>query len=147
MNKKVQSIEMLKKYNILHGSLETIMEKIELAKMCQQAPKSVQMDKFIASRTNLVSNPVQDLYEQIESLEIKAEMIKSEIELIDTVLDLMKIEDREILNIFFVKRPKNHVAVLCNKFQCEKSQIYRLKNRAIERFSVLMFAENANNIA
>lgn len=52
-----------------------------------------------------------------------------------------KLDDRQqlLLDRFFVHRQERHVDRLCEELHLEQAQVYRLKDQALYRFTILMY--------
>ena len=59
------------------------------------------------------------------------------IEDVETCLSFLPERERTVLWHFYVERTDDYIEVLNEKLNVERSQIYRLKDKAIERFSML----------
>lgn len=52
-----------------------------------------------------------------------------------------KLDDRQqlLLDRFFIHRQERHVDRLCDELHLEQAQVYRLKDQALYRFTILMY--------
>ena len=59
--------------------------------------------------------------------------------LVKDALDKLDEKDRLILDRFFIHRQEHHVDALCEELHLEQAQIYRLKDQALYRFTLIMY--------
>lgn len=48
-------------------------------------------------------------------------------------------EERRILEVFYISRPYNHILRLCEALSVEKSEVYRRKNAALDKFTIACY--------
>lgn len=59
--------------------------------------------------------------------------------LIKNALEKLDDRDRLLLDRFFIHRHGNHVDRLCEELHLEQAQVYRLKDQALYKFTLMMY--------
>ena len=62
--------------------------------------------------------------------------LRHQLELADECLDLLNLEDKMVLEHFYIE-PGEELAQLCDSLQVEKSSVYRRKYRALQKIGEL----------
>lgn len=109
-------------------------------------------DKFTAIRAATTdSTPVQggneNRREQIlihniatrEELKNNLEIIKQEIDITEKGLDVLTETERLILTRFYINRSKGYVERLCDELFISKTELYRQKDEALKRFTMVCY--------
>ena len=61
------------------------------------------------------------------------------LEIIDNALSALNEEERLILHRFYIDRGKNSIDLLCEELYLERSRVYKLKDRAIRHFTLVLY--------
>ena len=62
-----------------------------------------------------------------------------EITITEKGLAALSDEERRILEVFYISRPYNHILRLCEALSVEKSEVYRRKNAALDKFTIACY--------
>ena len=79
------------------------------------------------------------LCDEDEALKDKLRQTERLVACIDGVLRMMTDEDRFLLDQMFIHRKETPVDDICAELCMEKSNVYRLRKRALEKFTLAMF--------
>lgn len=60
--------------------------------------------------------------------------VSEEIKLIEKGLSNLKADELKVLEYFFIDKPSRHIDKLMDELNCEKSQVYRIKNAALTSY-------------
>lgn len=74
-----------------------------------------------------------------EKLLYRLKHITEEVNLIEAALKKLNLEERTVLEYFYIDRPSRHIDKLMDLFHYEKSQIYNLKNMALHSYVGLRY--------
>ncbi len=74
-----------------------------------------------------------------EEIEKQLRAVRFEIYHIEEVLNNLEEEERTVLTSFYISRCSNYIDKLVNSLHLEKSSIYRLKDKALERYTLLAY--------
>ena len=66
-------------------------------------------------------------------------IVKREVKIIENGLAILSGEERRILELFYIQRPTDYVIRLCDELAIEKSELYRRKDKALEKFTRACF--------
>lgn len=135
------SIQRLRDYEARKEAIESLTEQIELLE-----------DKFTAIRSATTdSTPVQggneNRREQMlihniatrEELQTNLEIAKSEVEITEKGLAALTENERKILQRFYITRSKGYVERLCDELYISKTELYRQKEDALKRFTMVCY--------
>lgn len=134
------AIEDLKKYNALKESVENIKERIEALETRFLGIKNSNTDKIpVSGRGSKWEDSMLDNIVERERLELLLKSNERLIMVIEKGLNQLTKTERLVLDRFFICRTRNHVEDLAEELRLEKSQIYRLKEEALQKFTRLMY--------
>lgn len=74
-----------------------------------------------------------------DELKANKTIAEREITVTEKGLTALTKEERRILELFYIARPYDHVSRLCEELSIEKSEVYRRKNTALDRFTVACY--------
>lgn len=114
---KKRTIDSLRRYNSLRAAKESLMLKL------------TEYDVHINPE-----NMTGRMREQLDSLNRNFTMVVLELESTETALSTLDYSDRHLLEKFYINRTPNYIRELCEYFSLETAQIYRLKEKALERY-------------
>lgn len=72
-------------------------------------------------------------------LEANREIARREVEITEKGLSALSAEERKILEGFYIKRQYSHVSRLCEALNVEKSEVYRRKDAALDKFTIACY--------
>lgn len=61
------------------------------------------------------------------------------VDVIEKGLAVLTLEERLVLEKFYINRPTMYLDRLCDELCCEQATVYRIKDRALYRFTVAMY--------
>ena len=61
------------------------------------------------------------------------------VEIVERGLSGLDDGERFVLSAFYISRPKKHVENCCEQLHLEQSQVYRMKDRALYKFTISMY--------
>jgi len=134
------AIQDLKSYIGLKASIENIKERIRSLEMRQISIKG--------SKTSSVpvygggSKWEDSMVDNIVERERLGMLLEADLVLLDIIergLKALDATERLILKTFFIDRTENHIEKIANELKIEKSQVYRLKTQALQKFTTHMY--------
>ena len=72
-------------------------------------------------------------------IENSIEITEKLVELVDNALASLSENERYILELFYINRTFDYKDRLCEKFNVEEAQVYRMKDAAIRNFTICMY--------
>ena len=60
---------------------------------------------------------------------------KKKVDAVDRALDTLNEQENYILDVFFINKTDKHVNITMEKYHIERSQVYRIKDLALEAFT------------
>ena len=61
------------------------------------------------------------------------------VEAVEHALDMLTPEEKRVLEVFYIHRVPGHVAALMEELGYEQRQIYKMKDKALYRFTLAMY--------
>ena len=141
MNWKFEAIEKLKQYEAKKQSLTSIPEEIARLESAMQSIRSATADGTPVKgggsgrEDMMLSNIVHR-----EELERSLEQAKMWVALVDAGLEILRDEERLILDRFYIHPERGNVDRLCGELGVEKSQVYARKDSALDHFTISLYA-------
>ena len=137
LNWGVFAIQRLKDYNSRLNAFDSLKEQISALEDSFEAVRSSQTDKLPIQGGN-INNREDILIDNIatrEELSINLELVNREIEITEKGLDVLSDTERQILNLFYMERPKGYIDRLCDELFISKTELYRQKDAALKKFT------------
>ena len=141
MNWQKVSIERLRAYEARLSSLTNIPEQIEALELGFTSIRSAKTDAT-AIRGGEGNKREEALIDNIvmrDELKNNLKIAEREIEITERGLAGLTDEQRTILEMFYIDRPKGHVEKLCDELFLEKSRVYALKEDALKKFTIACY--------
>ncbi|PYG88487.1 hypothetical protein LY28_01336 [Ruminiclostridium sufflavum DSM 19573] len=134
------AVQDLKKYEGLKASIYNIEERIEALEIKFEGIKVNRSDKIPAHgggskwEDYLLDNIVER-----ERLNFLLEADRKILGIIERGLQALDNTERLVLDRFFIHRRKDHIGTLIEELGVEQSQIYRIKDQALYKFTIHMY--------
>ena len=100
---------------------------------------AINEDKPIDSSNYDNQKVISDLLKKKISLETNYDLNRRRVRRIARGLAALSDDERKVLNLFYINRPRGYVDILCEELAVERSQVYRIKNRALYKFTVSQY--------
>lgn len=138
INWKKEAIEELKRLEDLKESIHHLNERIELTQNQLYNISAVQIGERVGGSGD--GDDVR-LSKMVELEELKARKLITEkrVQLLQDCLDKLSEEQRLILNRFYIRRTGDYIEELEEMLFMPRASIYREKDRALRRFTELMY--------
>lgn len=141
MDWKQAAIQRLKDYEARKKAVALLGEQIKNLEMQFASIRGAKTDgePVMGSNGNrrediLLSNIVLR-----DELKANRQIAGREIEITEKGLAALNDEERRILELFYISRPYDHVTRLCQELKVEKSEVYRRKNTALDKFTIACY--------
>lgn len=134
------AVEDLKKYASLKASTGNIEERIEVKEAQFTGVKGSKMDAAPAHgggckwEDSLLDNIVER-----ERLSLLLSANTKMVDVIERGLNALSDTERLVLDRFFIHKAKDHINSLMEELNVEKSQVYRIKDQALYKFTIHMY--------
>lgn len=140
MNWRAAAIEDLKKYHMQKESLENIPERILALEEKYQSIKSALSDSTpVQGGMSRIEDRMLDNIVERKRLKHTYRATERLVALIERGLSGLNDRERLVLDRFYVRPIKGHVSRLMDELGYEQSQVYRVKDDALYRFTVCMY--------
>lgn len=137
MNWKASAETDLRTYNFRRQSLDNIQERITALKTTQDGLRAAAADSEpVKGGTSKREDKLINCIVEIERLKINYAAANRIVKLIEKGLAGLSEEEREVVDAFYISGVDRCVDVLRERLGYEKSQIYRLRERALYKFTV-----------
>jgi hypothetical protein len=140
VNWQKEAINDLRAYASRVRALENMKERISLLESKYKTVRSAMGDTDAvkgggSKQEELLINNIAERERLKLNMRATAELVK----LTRKGLDNLTERQIQILNSFYIEHYPGHVERLCEEFHVEQSQIYRLKDEALYRFTLGMY--------
>lgn len=130
----------LKKYRAMSESLTNIPERIRALESRFKSIKSGSSDSTpVQGGGNKAEGAIIDNIVERERLKWLYYADRRLVRLIERGLSALSQEERLVIDLFYIDRPKNYMEELMAQLGYEKTQIYRIKDAALYKFTVTMY--------
>lgn len=137
MNWKASAESDLRTYNYRRQSLESIQERITALKATQDGLRAAASDSEpVKGGTSRHEDKLINCIVEIERLKINYAAANRLVKLTEKGLLGLSEEEMEVLDAFYITGSERCVDVLRERLGYEKSQIYRIRERALYKFTV-----------
>ena len=141
MDWKQAATQRLKDYNTRKEAVENLEDQINNLELQFSSIRSAKTDgepmrggSGNRREDMLLSNIVLR-----DELSANKKIAEREIEITEKGLAALTAEERRILEVFYISRPYDHVTRLCQELRVEKSEVYRRKNAALDKFTIVCY--------
>lgn len=140
MNWAVLSVQRLKDYEKRKYALANIPEQI---RSLEEQFVSIRAASTDATPVRDSSNRREDMLvyniAKREELKHNLSIARREVKLTEKGLDALTEEEQRILELFFIRRPDNHIEKLCDELFTSKTELYRRKDEALKNFTIAVY--------
>lgn len=134
------AIQDLKKFGSLGESIGNIEERLEALEMKFTSVRGQQYDDMPKAKGRYkADDAIVDNIVERERLKLLLEANKRLYTITEKGLNALDENERMILEKFYVKRCDNHLRRLMEALNVEQSQIYRMKDNALYKFTQSMY--------
>ncbi len=134
------AIQDLKKYKGLKESIVNIGERIEALEIKFTGLKGQRITAMpTGDSVGALDDFLLDNIVERERLKMLLEANTKLLNIIDRGLEALSENDRLIIEHFYIDRRANHAVELMKRLNVEQSQVYRMKDRALYRFTTSMY--------
>ena len=88
-----------------------------------------------STREERLVNAIDRRDRKREAMRIALRQVKS----IERGLACLTTQQRDVLTVFYIDRPADHIGVLCERYNVERSQVYRMKDDALRAFTLARY--------
>lgn len=138
MKWKVEAIERLKSYECASNALESLRLMVKELEMDVYSPPASRMDSPISADWVYEDFRINRLV----TLELLRERVKRNetwLEAMDKALEMLDPVERQSLDWFYIRPGRGSLEEICREMGMERSSLYRLRDRALEKFTLALF--------
>lgn len=130
----------LRDYSAKEQSLESVTERITQLNLEMSCVRSATTDgTAVHGGGNGREDALLNNIAERDELE-RAKLSTAEwLEWVNGALTALSDADRDLLDKFYIYRRKGHVERLCEEMHLEKAQVYRRKEAALRKFTLLLY--------
>ncbi len=134
------SIERLKDYNARLVAVESIPEQIKSLELQYSSIRSAIKDEMpVKGGTCAREDALLNNIAKREELKLNLEIAEREISITKKGLSVLTEQERRVLTLFYVDRPKDYMKKLCDEMMFEKTKIYQIKDEALRKFTKAVY--------
>lgn len=140
MNWVKEAESKLRDYSAKEQSLESVTERITHLNLEMSCVRSATTD---GTAVHGGGNGREDalLNNIVERDELKRVMVSTTewLEWVNSALTALSDADNKLLDGFYINRRKGHIERLCEEMHLEKAQVYKRKDAALRKFTLLLY--------
>lgn len=135
-----ETTEDLRHYGSRRRAVKSLREKIlilqeDFARLKGRQTTSVPVQGGSSSmETSLINNIAER-----DRLKQQLRIVSLQINWLEKGLEALDSEERLVLEYFYIDRPPDHVGVLCEKLNTEKTMVYRKKDAALRKLAERLY--------
>ena len=125
-------IDKLRNHEEMKQSLILIPEQIKTLELKMETLKAAATDKVIVSggTDHSEDERIANIHER-DVLTRNLEIARREVETMEKALSELTDDERTVIDGFFINRRNGYLCALCDELNCEVSNVYKLKNKAM----------------
>lgn len=141
MDWKSTAVQRLKDYEARKKAVSLLNEQLENLEAQFTAIKGARTDAEPVRGGD--GNRREDML--LSNIVLRDELVENkriaerEVAITEKGLAVLSEEERKILEAFYIARPYNHILRLCEALNVEKSEVYRRKNAALDKFTIACY--------
>lgn len=141
MDWKQFAIDKLENYNARKQALSALPMLIAEIDADMSDIRSARTDRITIKATakNSQEDMLLNCIAKKTELQHNLSRAKKWIQCMDKALAQLQPEERRILELLFIYPAKNNVDRLCNELCVEKSRVYDKRNKALRRFTIILY--------
>lgn len=141
MDWKQFAIDKLGDYNARKQALISIPLLIAEIDASISEVRSARTDRVCVTETakNVHEDKLLNCIAKKTELQHNLSRAKKWIQCMDRALEQLQPEERRILELLFIYPAKNNVDRLCDELCVEKSRVYDKRNKALRRFTIILY--------
>ena len=139
MNWQKEAVNDLKTYEARKMSIDNMKKRIH--ELEQKAIKlgSISSDVPVKGGGPKNEDALINNIAERDRLNQAIDAVQCLLDIIDNGLSVLNEEERKVLNEFYINRSSQHIEKLCDELHCEQANIYRIKDRALYKFTIAMY--------
>lgn len=139
MDWKREAIEDLRNYTRRKQSLENLPRRIEALEQDSLSVRAGLGSEPVSGGTSMAEDRMINNISERERLGHNLCSVRRLVELTEQGLGSLTREERLVLERFFVNRQRGYLERLENELGYERRQIYRIKDNALKKYTMVMF--------
>ncbi len=139
MNWQKEAVNDLKAYEARKLSIDNMKKRIR--ELEQRAIKlgSLSSDVPVKGGASKSEDALINNIAERDRLNQNIDAVQCLLDIIDNGLSVLNDEERMVLNEFYINRSSQHIEKLCDELHCEQANVYRIKDRALYKFTIAMY--------
>ena len=139
-NWKQNAINDLREYPYLEQSLTNIPQEIKRVEEQMVREKGVAYDKTpVQGGCSGAEDRIIECIDRKERLWMNLRVAEEKAARIEKGMSGLNDRERKVLDSFYVHRSRHYIENLCEEMNCERAQVYRIKDFALKKFTLSMF--------
>ena len=137
---KDMAIGELSRHNALRSSLTTLPGQIaRLEQELTSVPGTLGRGEHIRGTGSTAQDWLVAGLERKGSMERRLAAARQSVDSVEIALETLSREEQLVLQQFYIHRERGHMDRLCRELGVEEASVYRLRNRALEKFTLALY--------
>lgn len=136
MNWKREAVEQLRNYQSNKRALKNMADRIAMINERMKATRTAAVSDEPGGRDGMrqVEDVWLDAITERDNLKIRLSAEQRRVRLVERGLSALTEDERTILTMFYIDRPRDHLTAVCERFKVETATAYRMKDAALRKF-------------
>ena len=140
MNWEKEAIEDLRRYKNLESSLESLKLKIAALQDKYQAIRCSQSDTVpVQGGTSRTEDHMINNIVERDKLSHNYRAALRQVQAVQKGLEGLHPDEKRVLEQMYIDRPPDYMDRLCEEQHCERSNVYKIRERALREFTQRMY--------
>lgn len=145
MDWKKETIDELRRHGDRRYAIGSIRERVDLLEADYGRLRAAQTDRDPvqgggSSMEDRLINNIVERDRLLDSLQINEGLLRW----MDAAIAGLDEDEKCVVEYFYIDRPEDYMAQLCERLGLERSQIYQLKERAVRHLAMRLYGFNAS---
>lgn len=140
MDWKIEAISKLRCYEARRLSAENTAEEIKQLEMTIESIRgSVKNNSAVSGGGETQDTALLNNIVRRKELQRTRRIAAGLVSQVDSALSCLSVDERLVLERFYINPAKGNVERLCDELNAEKTKVYGLKDRAIRTFTIALY--------
>lgn len=135
------AIDQLKEIELKRQSLKNVQERISNLKpeLSSVRATAASLAPAAGGELNKQESWIIDCIALERELQTSERQLRLDIQSFDKAWENLSEEEKLVLDSFYINRTKDYLDRLCERFCCEKSKVYQIKDEALYKFTMQLY--------
>ena len=139
MNWKKEAVNDLKDYPLRLESIANIEGRIKALEEDARSLGGISSETPVKGGASRQEDRLINNIAERQNLELNLKVTRQLVSITKGALAKLEKDEYDVLNSFYIAHTPNHIEALCDRLHLEKTRVYELKDRALRKFTLLVY--------